>query len=276
MSKLNSSKNEWLELVFEGKNKSYGAYELRQEEGKTTIKAFFSALLLLTALSATAMLFSSFGEKPIIIIPKDSGGLIVADVFLTPKEEIKKEEPTKKGKAIKDQITKDLTDNIKIVDQRKVDETPITENNQLGLIKDPNATQGGDGNGKLNGTKNAIVINDEKPLADIDGIFTPNSVEVNPKFPGGINEFLKTVGKKFVAPEMEEARTMRVIVFFIVEKDGSLSNIKVANDPGFGIGAEAIRVLKAIKTKWEPGYMGDYPVRTSFSLPIVVQTTVSE
>ena len=41
MSKLNSSKNEWLELVFEGKNKSYGAYELRQDEGKTTIKAFF-------------------------------------------------------------------------------------------------------------------------------------------------------------------------------------------------------------------------------------------
>lgn len=276
MSKLNSSKNEWLELVFEGKNKSYGAYELRQEEGKTTIKAFFSALLLLTALSATAMLFSSFGEKPITIIPKDSGGLIVADVFLKPKEEIKKEEPTKKGKAIKDQITKDLTDNIKIVDQRKVDETPITKNNQLGLIKDPDATENGDGKGKPNGTENVITVNDEKPLVNPDAIHASNSVEVNPKFPGGINEFLKTVGKKFVAPEMEEARIMRVIVFFIVEKDGSLSNIKVANDPGFGIGVEAIRVLKAIKTKWEPGYMGDYPVRTSFSLPIVVQTTVSE
>ena len=276
MSKLNSSKNEWLELVFEGKNKSYGAYQLRQDEGKTTMKAFFSALLLLTALSATAMLFSSFGEKPNTPITEDDGGLEVTDVFFKPKEEIKKVEPTKKGKAIKEEISKDLTANVKIVDQRKVDDTPITTNSQSGLFRDPNATDSSDGKGRPDGNENAIVIKDEKPSVDIDGIFTPNSVEVNPSFPGGINEFLKTVGKKFVAPEMEEARTMRVIVFFIVEKDGSLSNIKVANDPGFGMGAEAIRVLKAIKTKWGPGYMGNVPVRTSFSLPIVVKTTVSE
>ena len=277
MSKLNSSKNEWLELVFEGKNKSYGAYELRQDEGKTTIKAFFSALLLLTALSATAMLFSSFGEKPNSGDTNFHGPTVVVDLDPTIKKaDPVKEEALKKGKAIKEEVTTDLRENIKIVDPSIADETPITENNQLGLNKDPNATEGGDGNGKANGTENAIFIKDENPLVDINGIFTPNSVEVNPKFPGGINEFLKTVGKKFVAPEIEEARIMRVIVFFIVEKDGSLSNIKVANDPGFGIGAEAIRVLKAIKTKWEPGYMGDYPVRTSFSLPIVVQTTVSE
>ena len=89
MSKLNSSKNEWLELVFEGKNKSYGAYELRQEEGKTTIKAFFSALLLLTALSATAMLFSSFREKPNSGDTNFDGPTVVVDLDPT----IKKADP---------------------------------------------------------------------------------------------------------------------------------------------------------------------------------------
>jgi periplasmic protein TonB len=52
MSKLNINKSEWLELVFEGKNKAYGAYELRQEDGKTTMKAFFGALLLIVGLSS--------------------------------------------------------------------------------------------------------------------------------------------------------------------------------------------------------------------------------
>ena len=276
MSKLNSSKNEWLELVFEGKNKSYGAYQLRQDEGKTTMKAFFSALFLLTALSATAILFSSFGEKP-NPIPKNFGGLVVVDLDpIVKKADPVKVEPVKKGKALKQEVTTDLTKNIKIVDQSIADETPITKNTELGLNKDPDATEEGDGKGTKNGTETAIVIKEDRPVINIDGIFTSNSVEVNPSFPGGINEFLKTVGKKFVAPEMDEERTMRVIVFFIVEKDGSLSNIKVANDPGFGIGAEAIRVLKAIRTKWEPGYMGNQAVRTSFSLPIVVKTTISE
>jgi periplasmic protein TonB len=275
MSKLNINKSEWLELVFEGKNKAYGAYELRQDDGKTTMKAFFGALLLIVGLSSGAMIFSSFGEKPIMTAPKDPGGLIVTDVFLQPKDEIKKEQPTKKGKAIKEEITKDLTANVKIVDQHKVPETPITENSQLGLIKDPNATEEGDGKGTKKGTENVVIIKPvDKPIIIDEGIHT--SVEVNPAFPGGIDKFLKEVGKRFVAPEMEEEKTMRVIVFFVIEKDGSLSNIKVANDPGYGMGAEAIRVLKAIKTKWTPGYMGNMPVRTSFSLPILVKSNTGD
>jgi periplasmic protein TonB len=275
MSKLNINKSEWLELVFEGKNKAYGAYELRQEDGKTTMKAFFGALLLIVGLSSGAMIFSSFGEKPIVDITKDPGGLIVTDVFLQPKEEIKKEESIKKGKAIKEVKSRDLIDPI-IVEKSKAPETPITENSKLGLNKDPDVTEEGDGKGDKNGKENVVIVKPiDKPIIIDEGIHTSNSVEVNPAFPGGIDKFLKEVGKRFVAPEMEEEKTIRVIVLFVIEKDGSLSNIKVANDPGYGMGAEAIRVLKAIKTKWEPGYMGNMPVRTSFSLPILVKTTGS-
>ena len=277
MSKLNISKNEWLELVFEGKNKSYGAYQLRQEEGKTTIKAFFSALLLLTLLAIIAMLFSSFEKKPNVTTAPDGERIILAKV----EPKLKKEEPLKieslkKGKALKQEVTKDLTTNIKVVNQNNADETPISENTEVGLVKDPNATENGDGKGIPNGTENSNLIKEEEPTVNLGGIFNPNTVEISPKFPGGINEFLKTVGKKFVTPEMEESKTIRVIVFFIVEKDGSLSNIKVPNNPGFGLGEEAIRVLKSIKTKWEPGYMGKIPVRTLFSLPIVIKSSVSE
>ena len=56
MSKLNINKNEWLELVFEGKNKEYGAYQLRQEDGKTTMKAFFTAIALISGIALLPVL----------------------------------------------------------------------------------------------------------------------------------------------------------------------------------------------------------------------------
>ncbi len=277
MSKLNINKKEWLELVFEGKNKSYGAYQLREEDGKTTIKAFFSALLLLLFLSAIAVLFSSFEKKPIEAVINPNEKIILTNL----ESVVKKVEPivvipVKKGKALKAEKTADLKKKIKVVDERKAEKTLISTNTELGIIKDPNAIENGDGKGIPNGTETAIVIKEVKPTPNFEGLFNPSTVEVSPKFPGGINEFLKTVGKKFVTPQIDEAKTIRVIVIFVVEKDGSLSNIKVPNDPGFGLGAEAIRVLKAIKTKWEPGYMGETPVRTMFSLPIIVKTTIAE
>ena len=57
----------------------------------------------------------------------------------------------------------------------------------------------------------------------------------------------------------------------MVEKDGSMTDIQVKNDPGYGLGREAIRVLKSLKTKWTPGMIGSKPVRTSYNLPITVQ-----
>jgi protein TonB len=64
---------------------------------------------------------------------------------------------------------------------------------------------------------------------------------------------------------------MRILVSFVVEKDGSMTDIQVKRDPGYGLGKEAIRVLKSLKTKWVPGMIGTKPVRTSYSLPITVQ-----
>ncbi|MBC8645308.1 energy transducer TonB [Flavobacterium lindanitolerans] len=67
---------------------------------------------------------------------------------------------------------------------------------------------------------------------------------------------------------------MKVFVYFVVEKDGTLTNIKVVRDPGYGLGAEAIRVLKSIKTKWKPGIQNDKPVRTAYNLPITVEIKI--
>jgi protein TonB len=57
----------------------------------------------------------------------------------------------------------------------------------------------------------------------------------------------------------------------VIEKDGSMTNIHVKRDPGYGLGKEAIRVLKSLRTKWTPGIINSKPVRTAYDLPITVQ-----
>jgi protein TonB len=64
--------------------------------------------------------------------------------------------------------------------------------------------------------------------------------------------------------------TARIIVQFVVEKDGSLTGIKILRDPGYGLGKEAERVLKSVKTKWSPGIQNGKPVRASYNLPITI------
>jgi protein TonB len=268
MSKLNINKSEWLELVFEGKNKEYGAYQLRQEDGKTTLKAFLSALALLAGIATLPFILSSFADKPTTGSLKDPDiRLRVVDVILLPNDDKPKTlvAPIKNERQ-KPITSRDLSDPT-IVDAVDAPDIEFTEPANVGQTNTPNTNT----NGTSTGT--TITATTDTPPTDPnpDGIKSTFEVEKNPNFPGGIGEFLKIVGNKFEAPSIDEEKTVRVVVFFVVERDGSLSNITVPKSPGFGLDKEAIRVLKSIKTKWEPGIYKGKPVRTSYSLPIVVK-----
>ncbi|AIN72112.1 energy transducer TonB [Flavobacterium psychrophilum] len=271
MSKLNINKNEWLELVFEGKNKEYGAYQLRQENGKTTMKAFFSAIALISGIALLPVVLSSFTKKPVIVaIP--TMYCPITPVNLQPKkEEPKKEETTVKKEEPKTPKTHAIPVVVKKQDAPKTEipETKPTNNNTTKTGNNPETGNTNTGGGDGGGGGGEIILPIEKPINDP---FSPETLDRNPNFPGGINEFLKTVGKKFTTPELDEEKTIKILVYFVVERDGTLSNITVPDNPGFGLDIEAIRVLKAIKTKWEPGIYKGKPVRTSYSLPIVVKT----
>ncbi|MFC4817316.1 MULTISPECIES: energy transducer TonB [unclassified Flavobacterium] len=270
MSKLNINKAEWLELVFEGKNKEYGAYQLRKEQGATTTKAFFSALVFLAGLAMLPILFSSFTDD---VIPEKPIDVIDDEIRVTkweePKEDILPFIKQPKESSSQAPITTETLTNPVVVNAEVAPDTEYTKPEDVGkeTTNDPNAVAGS-GTSNTTGQGNALV---ETPVDNGTLIATPSMVEKNPLFPGGIDEFLRIVGNRFRTPELDEERTVRVVVFFVVEKDGSLTNITVPKNPGHGLDAEAIRVLKSIKTKWEPGVYRGQPVRTQYSLPIVVK-----
>ena len=103
---------------------------------------------------------------------------------------------------------------------------------------------------------------------DKNGVY--QIVEEMPQYPGGENALMDYVSKNVVYPKeaQEKGISGRVFVSFIVEKDGSVSNVDVKRGIGGGCDDEAVRVIKAMP-KWKPGKMKGEPVRVSYMMPIV-------
>ena len=105
-------------------------------------------------------------------------------------------------------------------------------------------------------------------LQEDDKIYTSGDLDVPPTFPGGMTEFYNFVGKNYRVSESSKLKG-KVVVEFIIEKDGSLSNLTVLKDIGSKSGKEALRVLKK-SPKWIPGENNGKTVRSKFTLPISI------
>lgn len=102
---------------------------------------------------------------------------------------------------------------------------------------------------------------DENKVYEIAGL------EFKPEFPGGMSEFYKYIGKNFRVTNDKNFKGGRLFVAFIIDTDGSVTNIKVVRDIGFNTADEAIRVLKK-SPKWIPGEQDGKKVKASYMLPI--------
>jgi beta-lactamase regulating signal transducer with metallopeptidase domain len=108
---------------------------------------------------------------------------------------------------------------------------------------------------------------------DENAVYNSAGITEMPKYQGGMEAFYQFIAKNYTISEeaVKQKLKGKVYVTFIVEKDGSLSDIKVLRDIGFGTGEEALRVM-SICPKWTPGKINDEPVRVMYSLPITIQT----
>ena len=98
------------------------------------------------------------------------------------------------------------------------------------------------------------------------------AVEQMPEFPGGQEGLVNYLVENLNYPEKAKAKkiTGKVYVSFVVERDGSISNVKVLRDIGYGCGEEAVRVVKAMP-HWKPGMQRGKNVRVQYTLPLNFQ-----
>jgi len=98
--------------------------------------------------------------------------------------------------------------------------------------------------------------------------------ETPPSPKGGMMEFYRYIGQNYKYPKaaVDAKVEGRVLISFVVERDGSLTEIKILKDLGYGTGEEAVRMLKG-SPKWNPGIRKGEPVRVQFTLPIQLNRT---
>jgi len=134
------------------------------------------------------------------------------------------------------------------------------------VIDEPAAPKSISTSTPAHGADITIVENDTTHKKD-GPVFT--SVEQVPEFPGGVDAFMKYLAQSIRYPQTAREQKVqgRVIISFIVEKDGSLSDIHAARGVSTEIDAEAIRVISA-SPSWKPGIQNGHPVRVAYSVPI--------
>lgn len=261
--KLDIYRQKWLDLVFEGRNKEYGAYELRKKNPKVTMLALLIGgvgFMLAVGIPGwlpdgkdkeeeekvtmvdMAKLAPPPPDKPLVPPPPPPPPAPKIDEvkFVKPKV-VKKEEVVEEIKTIEELKDK----NVGAKDVKGQEDGRI-------VIEEPSG----------DGPADSKVVEDNTVY---------NAVEVRPDFPGGMKKFYEYVQKNFRAPEDSEV-SGKIIVQFVVEKDGSLTDIKVLRDLGSGTKAEAIRVLQK-SPKWKPGVQNGKNVRVLYSLPITIQSS---
>ncbi|UQD56231.1 energy transducer TonB [Flavobacterium sp. K5-23] len=270
MSKLSLYENSWINLVFENRNKEYGAYQLRQENTKTSLFALFMGLFLCASLLSIPRVLQYFNSENVSQVETTEildKIIQVSNILPVIKEK------TVLPKAIQQKTVeanpKDQLVNPIIV--KAVDATPdIAKNSEITATK--TVTNEGTGITGINPTASEGTGNGSAIVPDNgNAIISSTILDKLPEFPGGMGKFYTYIGRNFETPEIEGERSIRIFVSFVIEKDGSMTDIQVKNDPGYGLGKEAMRVLKSLKTKWTPGILNAKPVRTSYSLPITVQ-----
>jgi protein TonB len=269
ISKFDLYKSEWLELVFDARNKEYGAYDLRQHYAGNMVRAMGITFLGVGLLFGAAIITK---PKPVVAVQTPADPTVIHVIKLqelkplvTPPKVVQPPRPVAPPKMTA--FTPPVVVADKLVTTPPPDVTKIV--GAIGPVTTP---------GK-NIAENVVVDIPEgngpataAPTVD-NSVHIPIGLESMPEPIGGEKAWAKFLGKnlRFPAPAQEQGLSGRVIVGFIIEKDGSLSNITVDRPAGNGFDEEALRVLKMAKA-WKPGIQNGQPVRVKFEIPINFQS----
>lgn len=285
MANINLFGKDWTNIVFEGRNKSYGAYKLRQENPKTTMLALLLGIVCIgLAFGGSVAYKSVFGDK--FDGTKNDEEVSVTEIELPPLpepeppvEEIKEEpipepeKPADASKSVQEEVKfletevkkdKDVKDEQK-TSQKDFDDTKTSgredrEADKDGDFKSKGEQTGGAEKGSKGTGKGDQKSDDEnKVWGFVQQKAAPNE---------GLEKFYQNFQRKFNSPDVGGNVTeISVRLKFVVEKDGSFTDIQIAGPDPHNIGKEAIRVLKAMP-KWKPAEHNGKTVRSSFKLPI--------
>jgi len=271
MSKIDLVSNDWVDLVFEGKNQAYGAYKLRKGTSKRNIIA------IITVLVAAVLAFAAIAIKNIVDANTKVASTQVTEISALnqpkKKAEIKKQEIQKEPEKVVERVKSSIKFTAPVI-KKDNEVKPEDELKTQDQLKDTKAAIGtfdvkgnDDANGEVLKAKEAIAQPEPPKHEEENHIF--DVVEQPPLFPGGngaLMDFLHT-NTKYPVVAQENGVQGRVVVAFVVEKDGSISDVHVLKSVDPSLDREAARVVKSMP-RWQPGKQNGTTVRVKFNVPV--------
>jgi protein TonB len=251
------------ELVFEDRNKYYGAYALRKNYEDNLLIGLFFGMTFLGMVIAVPYVSSLFKDEQVdlggVIIPNDP---YVTIIDMTPKVEEPVKQEKSKPQESQPQESKKYT---AFVASNDPDELTVIED-----LDDVNP-------GKVNqdGKKDLYTIDEPETdgggeVVEIKkGPYEYYALEVKPQYPGGDKAMYEFLGKNMKYPERAKEVNIsgKVYISFVIDEFGSISQVSVLRGIGGGCDEEAARVIKKMP-RWSPGKQGGHPVKVRYQIPI--------
>lgn len=273
MSKIDLISSDWVDLVFEGRNKAYGAYRLRKSTTKRNILAMVAVVLLLIVAFIILTVKNFVDEQRAKVAMTQ-----VAELTNYKQPEKKAEVKQKKVEVEPERVVERVKSSIKFTapvikkdEEVKPDEELKTQDELMSTktaIGTFDVKGNDDANGEVIKAKEAIAEPEPPKHEEENKVF--DIVEQQPLFPGGPAALMKYLSDhtKYPVVAQENGVQGRVTVQFVVEKDGSISDVHVLRGVDPSLDKEAVRVVKSMP-RWTPGKQNGINVRVNYRVPVL-------
>ena len=273
MSKIYVMSSDWVDLVFEGRNKAYGAYRLRKSTTKRNILAMVAVVLLLIVAFIILTVKNFVDEQRAKVAMTQ-----VAELTNYKQPEKKAEVKQKKVEVEPERVVERVKSSIKFTapvikkdEEVKPDEELKTQDELMSTktaIGTFDVKGNDDANGEILKAKDVIAEPEPPKHEEENKVF--DIVEQQPLFPGGPAALMKYLSEntKYPVVAQENGVQGRVTVQFVVEKDGSISDVHVLRGVDPSLDKEAVRVVKSMP-RWTPGKQNGITVRVNYRVPVL-------
>lgn len=273
MSKIDLISSDWVDLVFEGRNKAYGAYRLRKSTTKRNILAMVAVVILLVVAFIILTVKNFVDEQRAKVAMTQ-----VAELTNYKQPEKKAEVKQKKIEVEPERVVERVKSSIKFTapvikkdDEVKPDEELKTQEELMSTktaIGTFDVKGNDDANGEILKAKDVIAEPEPPKHEEENKVF--DIVEQQPLFPGGPAALMKYLSEntKYPVVAQENGVQGRVTVQFVVEKDGSISDVHVLRGVDPSLDKEAVRVVKSMP-RWTPGKQNGITVRVNYRVPVL-------
>ena len=274
MTQIDLISNEWSDLLFENRNKEYGAYVLRHQTGTRNIMSILAVLIILALAMVSLVAKNAYDGYRATHIRHEEVVVLTDLPSQKPEPKVERAEPIKQEEI--ENVLEKVRGSIKFT-------APVIKNDQEVNPEDEMKSQdeimssklaisvfnviGNDENGEVLRIKDALITEPVKPRVEENKVF--EYVEQMPSFPGGMAALMQYLSKNIKYPPVAEEMNIqgRVICTFVVERDGSVSDIRIAKSVDPSLDKEAIRVVSAMPS-WIPGRQNGQNVRVKYTLPV--------